>query len=65
MQKTEWISEDKSIKKGAVSLKAMQAKIDTDKMEAPSFLMVLTGIGDFACRRPDGVLVVPIECLKH
>ena len=64
-KKTEWISEDKSIKKGAVSLKAMQAKIDTDKMKAPSFLMALTGTGDYACRRPDGVLVVPIGCLKH
>lgn len=50
---------------GAVSLKAMQAKIDTDKMKAPSFLMVLTGTGDYAYRRPDGVLVVPIGCLKH
>ena len=65
MQKTEWISEDKSIKKGAVSLKAMQAKIDTDKMKAPSFLMVLTGTGDYASRRPDGVLVIPTGCLKH
>ena len=27
--------------------------------------MVLTGTGDYACRRPDGVLVVPIGCLKH
>lgn len=65
MQKTEWISEDESIKKGAVSLKAMQAKIDTDKMKALSFLMVLTGIGNFAYRHPDGVLVVPIGCQKH
>ena len=31
---------------------------------APSFLMVLTGIGDYAYRRPDGVCVVPIGCLK-
>ena len=64
-KKTEWIIGDKSIKKGAVSLKAMQAKINTDKMKAPSFLMVLTETGDFASRRPDGVLVVPIGCLKH
>ena len=55
---------DKLIEEGAKSLKAMEAKIDTDKMNAPLFLMVLTGIGDFAYRRPDGVYVVPIGCLK-
>ena len=48
-----------------MSLKAVQAKIDTDKMKAPSFLMVLTGTGDYDYRRPDGVLVIPIRCLKH
>ena len=55
---------DTLIEEGARSLKAMQAKIDTDKMNAPSFLMVLTGTGDYAYRRRDGVLVVPIGCLK-
>ena len=55
---------DKLIEEGAKSLKTMEAKIDTDKMNAPSFLMVLTGTGDFAYRRPDGVYVVPIGCLK-
>ena len=45
-------------------MKTMEAKIDTDKMNAPSFLMVLTGAGDFAYRRPDGVYVVPIGCLE-
>ena len=42
----------------------MEAKIDIEKMNAPSFLMVLTGTGDYAYRRPDGVCVVPIGCLK-
>ena len=55
---------DKLIEEGAKSLKALEAKIDTDKMNAPSFLMVLTGTGDFAYRRPDGIYVVPIGCLK-
>lgn len=55
---------DKLIEEGATSLKAMKEKIDTDKMEKPSFLMVLTGIGDYAYQRKDGVLVVPIGCLK-
>lgn len=56
---------DKFIEEGAKSLKVMEAKIDTDKMDAPSFLMVLTGTGDYAYRRRDGVFVVPIGCLKN
>lgn len=49
---------------GAKSLLTMRDKIDTSKMKEPSFLMVLTGIGKYAYRRKDGVLVVPIGCLK-
>ena len=56
---------DRLIEEGAKSLKAMEAKIDTDKMNAPSVLMVLTGTGDYAYRRQDGVYVVPIGCLKN
>mgnify|MGYP002581026060 FL=1 len=56
---------DKLIEEGAGSLKAMEAKIDTEKMNAPSFLMVLIGIGEYAYRRQDGVYVVPIGCLKN
>ena len=33
-------------------------------MNKPSFLMVLTGVGDYAYRRKDGVYVVPIGSLK-
>lgn len=56
---------DKLIEEGAKNLKTMEAKIDTDKMKAPSFLMVLTGVGGYAYRRQDGVYVVPIGCLKN
>ena len=56
---------DKLIEEGAKSLKTMAAKIDTNKMNVPSFLMVLTGIGDYAYRRQDGVYVVPIGCLRN
>lgn len=56
---------DRLIEEGVRSLKSMEAKIDTDKMNAPSFLMVLTGIGDYAYRRHDGVYVIPIGCLKN
>ena len=53
------------IEEGAKNLKVMETKIDTDKMNVPSFLMVLTGTGDYAYRRQDGVYVVPIGCLKN
>lgn len=53
------------IKEGAESLKTLSSKIDSTRMKTPSFMMVLTGIGNFAYKRPeDGVLVVPIGCLK-
>lgn len=53
------------IREGAESLKTLSSKIDSTKMKTPSFMMVLTGIGKFAYKRPeDGVLVVPIGCLK-
>ena len=55
---------DQLIEQGATTLKTLAAKIDTDKMKAPSFLMVLTATGKFAYRRADGVYVVPIGCLK-
>ncbi len=56
---------DRLIEEGAKSLKSMESKLDTEKMNAPSFLMVLTGTGDYAYRRHDGVFVVPIGCLKN
>ncbi len=56
---------DRLIEEGVKSLRAMEAKIDTDKMQKPSFLMVLTGTGDYAYKRKDGVCVVPIGCLKN
>lgn len=52
------------IEAGAATLKLLASKIDTQKMKDPSFLMVLTAVGDYAYRRKDGVLVVPIGCLK-
>ena len=46
---------EKLIEDGAKTLTALKA---------PAFCMVLTGVGDFAYRRTDGVYVVPIGCLK-
>ena len=55
---------DRLINEGAANLMELRKRIDTTKMKAPSFEMVLTAIGDYAYRRTDGVLVVPIGCLK-
>jgi len=55
---------DRLIEESASSLKKLASKIDTDKMKAPSFMMVLTANGDSAYRRNDNVIVVPIGCLK-
>ena len=55
---------EKLISEGAANLLNLSGKIDADKMKRPLFQMVLTGIGDYAYRRKDGVYVVPIGCLK-
>ncbi len=55
---------DEQVEAGAKTLRVLAERIDTDRMRAPSFLMVLTGTGKYAYRRKDGVLVVPIGCLK-
>lgn len=52
------------INEGAKNLLLLEKKINTEKMYAPSFKMVLTAVGQFAYQREDGVCVVPIGCLK-
>lgn len=56
---------EKLIEEGAKNLKLLESKIDTTKMKAPSFLMILTGTGNYAYRRKDGIYIVPIGCLKN
>ncbi len=55
---------DSLIEEGASTLKELAGKIDTTKMKTPSFLMVMTGLGDYAYQRDDGVWVVPAGSLK-
>lgn len=50
------------IEEGVKTLNSLEEKIDTGKMKAPSFKMVLTGVGEYPLRRKDGVYVVPIGC---
>ncbi|MBQ7919098.1 MAG: ATP-binding protein [Lachnospiraceae bacterium] len=58
------IGGEEAIEHGATTLKSLREKIDTDRMKAPAFSMVLTAVGDYAYRREDGVYVVPIGCLR-
>lgn len=53
-----------NIEQAATNLQTLANTIDTEKMAAPSFMMVLTAIGPYAYRRKDGVYVVPLACLK-
>ena len=53
----------REIEEAAKHLLELKAKVDTAKVGEPSFLMILTG-GQYAYRRPDGVFIVPVGCLK-
>lgn len=55
---------DYLIEEGARTLEKLASKIDTTKMPPPAFKMVLTGLGRYAYCREDGILVVPIGCLR-
>ena len=52
------------IEEAAANLLKLKAKVDAEKTGLPAFLMVVSGTCPYAVKRPDGVLVVPISCLK-
>lgn len=54
-----------AIESAAKTLKSLASIIDTGRMPAPSFCAILTGVGDFAYRRTDGIYVIPISTLKN
>lgn len=56
---------DRLISEGVKTLKKLSSNIDTTKMKAPAFKMVLIGVGEMAYRRSDGIYIVPLSCLKH
>lgn len=56
---------DTRIEEGATNLNALENKIDSTRMKRPSFKMVLTAVGQYAYKRTDGVMVVPVGCLKE
>jgi predicted AAA+ superfamily ATPase len=51
------------IDEAATHLKSLVERVDVQKMTNPSFLAVVTGT-EFAYRRPDGVFVIPLGCLR-
>lgn len=55
---------ERLIAEGTKNLKRLAAKIDTTKMNPPSFLAVVTGVGKYAYKNQEGVYIVPIGCLK-
>ena len=52
------------IEEGVKSLNSVLKNLDTEKMDEPAFMAVITGIGGYAYRRRDGVYVIPIGCLR-
>lgn len=55
---------DRLIEEGAANLLKLKDRIDIGAMMEPSFMMILTAVGQYAFRRKDGVYVVPVNCLK-
>lgn len=55
---------DRLIEEGSQNLLKFRDRIDSEKMGEPAFMMVLCGVAPYAYKRNDGVLVVPIGCLK-
>lgn len=51
------------IEKAAKNLITLKDRIDTTRMKAPTFLMIIVATG-YAYTRTDGVHVVPVGCLK-
>lgn len=51
------------IDKAAKNLLTLKDRIDTTRMKAPAFLMIVVATG-YAYTRTDGVHVVPVGCLK-
>ena len=52
------------VDKACDSLLKLKRAIDTDRMNEPSFLMVLTGT-EYAFRMKNGIWIVPLGCLKQ
>ena len=56
---------EKLIAEGVANLKKLNEKFDLTKMKSPSFMAIITGVGDYAYKRNDGIYIIPIGCLKN
>lgn len=56
---------NKLIEEAVSTLNKLAAKIDTNRMKGPSFKMILTCTGEYAYRRNDDILIVPVGCLRN
>ena len=52
------------ITEGIKTLDALACQLEASSLPQPSFKMVLTGLGNMAYTREDGISIVPIGCLK-
>jgi len=52
------------VDKACNNLLRLKQVVDTDKMNEPSFLMVLTGT-EYAFQMKNGIWIVPLGCLKN
>lgn len=55
---------EKLIGEGVTNLGKLASKLDTSKMKAPAFSMIITAVGQRAYKRTDGIFIVPVGCLK-
>ncbi|MBR5028047.1 MAG: ATP-binding protein [Bacteroidales bacterium] len=55
---------EKLIDEGVTNLGKLASKLDTSKMKAPAFSMIITAVGQRAYKRTDGIFIVPLGCLK-
>ncbi len=58
------LGSEEAIEEAAKNLTKLSNIVDTDEMNKPSFLMVLTA-GKYAYKREDGIYIVPITTLKN
>lgn len=58
------LGSDDGIKDGIKNLLALEKKIDVDKMNKPSFKMILVAKSKFAYKTKEGIYIVPICSLK-
>lgn len=55
---------DRLIQEAVSSLDAYSRLVESRKAPWPTFRMVLTAVGEYAYRRPDGIIVCPIGSLR-